>query len=127
MSAQLIQTWRHILIDETKPWVLFNHGTCVVLMQPQADIRQQAVALMREWGPVRAGSPAGDFSTITLRDHPGWVVTSHHDDILTYVGPDELSADGRDDLTIGLFGRSKRHRDASELEVIHIEDKLNAP
>src|SRR4030095_11390199 len=125
MSAQLIQTWRQILIGDKKSWVLFKHGTCVILMQPEQDIRRQAVALMREWGPVHAGSPAGDFSTITLQDYPGWVVTCHHNDILTYVGPGELTEDGSDDIAIGLFGRSKRDRDASELEVIHVEDRRN--
>lgn len=42
-------------------------------------------------GPVHAGSSFGDFSTIELPDGKGWVVTCHHNDILTFVGPDEMS------------------------------------
>jgi hypothetical protein len=126
MSAQFIQTWRQILSGAKKSWVLFKHGTCVILKEPEPNIRQQAVALLREWGPVHAGSPAGDFSTLTLKDDLGWVVTCHHDDILTYVAPNELSADQSDDIAIGLFGRSKRDRDATELEIIHVEDSPNA-
>jgi hypothetical protein len=125
-SAQLIEAWRRIVVGDSKSWVLFSHGTCVIIIQPEVDLRAQAVELMREFGPVHAGSPAGDFSVITLTGHPGWAVTCHHNDILTYVASEELSADKRDNLTIGLFGRGKRDRDAIELEVIHVEDKRNA-
>jgi hypothetical protein len=76
---------------------------------------------MKTHGPVHAGSPAGDFSVINLDDDPGWVVTSHHPDILTYVSPDE-AAEQSNDLVIGLLGRSKRDMDAAELMIIHVED-----
>ncbi|AEB46797.1 hypothetical protein VAB18032_28631 [Micromonospora maris AB-18-032] len=49
------------------------------------------------------------------------MVYGHHDDVLTYVGPDEIS-DGSD-LAVGLYGRHKRDRDGHELDVVHIEDK----
>jgi len=52
---------------------------------------------------------------------PGWVVTGHHSDVLTYVAPDEVSEPT--DLTIGLTGRANRDRDGRELQVIHIENK----
>jgi hypothetical protein len=121
MSDSLIETWRRIIIGEYKSWALFSNGTCVILMQPGADLRRQALELLKTYGPVHAGSPAGDFSVITLDDDPGWVVTSHHPDILTYVSPDEVSEQSND-LVIGLLGRSKRDLDASELLVIHVED-----
>ena len=125
-SAQLIEAWRRIVVGDSKSWVLFSHGTCVIIMHPKADLLAQAVELMREYGPVHVGSPAGDFGVITLTAHPGWAVTCHHNDILTYVAPEELSADKRDDVMIGMFGRGKRDRDASELEVIYVEDKRKA-
>jgi hypothetical protein len=116
--------WRHILVDgDRKSWVAFKNGTCVILTIPQGDLKEQAVALMKEWGQVHAGSPAGDFSTVKLTGHPGWVVTCHHSDILTYVAPEELLDAGAQDITIGLHGRSKRDQDAKSLEVIHVEDK----
>lgn len=121
MFDSLIETWRRIIIGEYKSWALFSNGTCVILMQPEADMRRQAVEMMKTYGPVHAGGPAGDFSVITLDDDPGWVVTSHHPDILTYVSPDEV-AEQSNDLVIGLLGRSKRDLDASELMVIHVED-----
>lgn len=52
------------------------NDTCVILMEPEADLSAQAIALMKEWGPVHAGCSAGDFGTIDLTNAPGWVVTS---------------------------------------------------
>jgi len=121
MFESLIETWRRIIIGEYKSWALFSNGTCVILMQPEADLRRQAVEMMKTYGPVHAGTPAEDFSIINLDDDPGWVVTSHHPDILTYVSPDEVTEQSND-LVIGLLGRSKRDLDAAELMVIHVED-----
>ena len=92
-------------------------------MEPESDLSDQAIELMREWGPLHAGSPAGDFSTVTLTEHPGWVVRSHHDDILTYVAPEEVPTAKETDIAIGLFGRHKRDQDATDLDVIHVEDR----
>lgn len=121
--SQLIGAWRRILSGEPKSWVLFRQGTSVLLKQPEADLRAQAIELMREWGPVDPGSPAGDFSILRLSDGPGWIVTCHHPDILTFVAPEEIPAERRENLTIGLLGRRKRDQDSSALEVIHVEDQ----
>ena len=118
----LVDIWRRIIVGDGKSWVLFANGTCVILMEPQDDLEAQAIGLMREWGPVHVGSSVGDFNTITLPDDLGWVVTCHHNDILTYVSPDEMEGES-EDIAVGLFGRSKRHQDSQDLQVIHIEDK----
>ena len=122
MNEELVNVWRTIIVGDNKSWVLFENGTCVILMEPEEDLSAQAIELMKEWGPVNAGSSAGDFSVITLDDGAGWVVTSHHNDILTYVGHEE-SGDDPSDLAIGLLGRSMRDQDAEALTVIHVEDK----
>jgi len=123
MEAEaLIETWRRIIIGEHKSWVLFANGTCVILMQPEDDLAEQATKLLREYGPVHAGSAAGDFGTVVLEPGPGWVVYGHHDDILTYVDPSEIAPEP-DDLAIGLLGRSKRDRDGLGPQVLHVEDK----
>src|SRR5918998_1702225 len=120
--TELIDIWRRIIIGEGKSWVLFEHGTCVILTSPVADLAGAAMALLKEWGPVIVGTLAGDFNVIALQDDPGWVVTSHHPDILTYVGTDEFEGGATpDDMIIGLTGRSKRAQDAEELQVIHTE------
>jgi hypothetical protein len=119
----LSEVWRSIIVGDEKSWVLFKNGTCVILVEPEADLSAQALALMEEWGPVHAGSSAGDFGTIDLTNAPGWVVTSHHNDILTYVAPDEVGQPDPTDLVVGLLGRGKRDQDARELEIIHVEDR----
>ncbi|WP_435822268.1 hypothetical protein [Actinacidiphila alni] len=117
----LVGAWRRLLVNPRATWVLFAHGTCVVLTAPDGDLAEQAVRILRDSGPVHAGSSAGDFSVITAEDGDGWVVTSHHPDVLTYVARDEVEEGG--DLAVGLFGRSKRHSDGTELTVVHVEDK----
>ncbi|WP_316783980.1 hypothetical protein [Streptomyces sasae] len=117
----LVDVWQHLLTDPRKSWVLFEHGTCVVLTAPDGDLAEQATEILREFGPVYAGSPAGDFGVIDVKDADGWVVTGHHQDVLTYVAPDEPS--GQENFAVGMCGRSKRHRDGTELHVVHVEDR----
>src|SRR5262245_11999046 len=120
--AELVAAWRDIINSPDKSWVLFENGTCVVLTDPAGDLAAQAVELLREHGPVQPGSSFGDFGTITLDDGRGWVVTCHHNDILTYVAPDEVGTGSANDRAVGLLGRSKRGQDAEELRVVHVED-----
>jgi hypothetical protein len=123
--ADLIGVWQQIIVGEGKHWVLFRHGTCVVFTDSASGLRERAVDLMREWGPVHVGSPAADFDILPLSDHRGWAVTCHHPDILTYVDPAEVG-EIADDLTVGVYGRSKRHEDASDLVVIHVHTAQDA-
>lgn len=124
-GTELIEAWRATINSPDKSWVLFENGTCVILMEPKADLATQATALLQEFGPVHAGSPFGDFSTITLEDDRGWVVTCHYNEILTFVGPDEVGPDAAD-VVVGLLGRSKRRQDAEQLRLLHVEDKRHA-
>jgi hypothetical protein len=117
-----VATWRQIIVGDHKSWVLFAHGTCVVLPTPAEDLVGQATGILREYGPVGPGSPAGDFGVIELTAAPGWVVTGDHPDVINYVAPGEV-AQPSDDIRIGLTGRAKRDRDGHELTVVHIEDK----
>ena len=123
MDDNLIAIWRGIIQGDSKSWVLFEHGTCVILMQPEADLAAQATALLAEWGPVQVGTDSADFDVIELANAPGWVVTCHHPDILVYVPVDDENTAGTSDVVIGLIGRSERDQDAKELKVTHIEDK----
>jgi len=122
MDDRLVDIWPKIIVGEGKSWVLFEHGTCIIFSSPVEDPVAQATALLKEWGPVVPGTSAGDFNVIELQDHPGWVVTCHHPDILVYVGPDELEeGEEPNDLVIGLTGRARRDQDAEELQVVHVE------
>ncbi|WP_327293093.1 hypothetical protein [Streptomyces sp. NBC_01198] len=120
-TETLVDVWQQLLAEPGKSWVLFGQGTCVVLTAPDGELAEQAAELLKKFGPVNAGSSAGDFGVIDLTDVEGWVVTGHHDDVLTYVGPDEPQDPSH--LAVGLLGRSKRHRDGTELQVVHVEDK----
>ena|SRR5688500_421875 len=122
-SAKLVAAWRGIIDGPEKSWVLFENGTCVVLMEPGDDLADQATASLREYGPVYPGSSFGDFATIELEDGRGWLVTCHQNDILTYVGQDEVGPEHANDLVVGLLGRSRRGQDAEDLKVIHVEDR----
>jgi hypothetical protein len=121
-GAALVEAWRGIIRGPDKSWVLSANGTCVILMEPEDDLARQATELLREWGPVHVGSSAADFGIIELRDGQGWAVNGHHNDILTYVAPDEVEP-GSTDLVVGLLGRSRRDQDAEELRVPHVEDR----
>ena len=75
---------------------------------------------MKEFGPVHAGGPAGDFSTITLNKTEGWVVSGHGYGMYTYVHPSELDNENPNDLEVGLYGRSKRDLDGQEATIIYL-------
>lgn len=118
----MIETVRKTL-PGTYSWVLFEHDTVVVVLAREGDLVQQAIELLGREGPVRPGTPAGDFGVLPLPDGTGWVVTSHRPGLCTFVARTELKHDAPDDLHIGLHGRAKRHRDAQSLKVIHCEDR----
>jgi hypothetical protein len=78
---------------------------------------------MKEYGPVYAGSPAGDFSVTHLTKTDGWVVSGHYYGMYTYVNPEELGTKNIKKLTdvdIGVFGRHKRELDGKDCKIIHI-------
>ena len=123
-DEELVATWRKLIGDDTKSWVLFENGTCVALADaaPGDDLAERARAIMREWGPVVVGTDAADFNVLPLSDYPGWVVTCHHPDILVYLSPDDMVTEDTPEMMIGLIGRSRRDLDAQELNVVHVED-----
>lgn len=121
--AQLVDLWRSIIRGDKKSWVMFEHGTCLILMQPEEDLAEQARSIMAKWGPVAAGTPSADFNTLKLIDQPGWVVSGHHPDMLNYVSPAEVSDENAPSYVIGLIGRDHRDEDAHSLRIVHIEDK----
>ncbi|WP_257139425.1 hypothetical protein [Streptomyces sp. or20] len=55
---------------------------------------------------------------IDLKDVEGRVVTGYHNDVLTYVGPDEPQDQSQ--IAVGLFGRFRRRMDDTELYIVHV-------
>src|SRR5262245_36239591 len=126
-GTDLIAAWRTILGGLNRPWVLFEHGTCVVLAAPGPDLAAQARAILQEYGPAGDDSAVGDFAaTVPLPDGRGWLVAGQHDDIVTFVGRDEV-APGTPDAAVGRLGRARREQDAADLRVMHVEDGRPAP
>ncbi|SCK16631.1 hypothetical protein YW7DRAFT_01117 [Streptomyces sp. AmelKG-E11A] len=121
-TETLIDVWRRLLADPRKTWVLFEHGTCVVLPDPTGDPTAGAVEVLSRSGPVAAGSAGGDFGVIAPDAAEGWVVTGHHPDVLTYVFPDEVPGPEPTELAIGMYGRTKRGLDGAALHAVHVED-----
>jgi hypothetical protein len=103
-------------------WVLFENGTYIIFddISTIEDVKEEAIKLMKEFGPVSAGGPAGDFSVIHLNLTDGWLVSGHGYGMYTYVHPSELGNESPNDLEIGLYGRSKRDSDGQNPEIIHI-------
>ena len=120
-----IEFWK-LLFEESASWVLYKNGTCVKFKETEGDLAQRANDIMKQYGQVHSGSPAGDFSVMKPKNLAGWVVGCHHKDILTYVAPDEITRKKDTDVEIGILGRKKRHTDAKELEIIYIEDRRDA-
>ncbi len=113
----LIAAWGKI-ISSKFPYVLFANGTCVLLREPETDLQAQAIALLKEWGPVHPGTPSADFQVIELDAGMGAVIAGHHPDILVFVS---LGKAEFNELICGMIGRGCRDADAEELSVIHVE------
>lgn len=110
-----------------KDWVLFENGTYIIFddINQIDNIENEAIRLMKEFGPVHAGGPAGDFNVISLIKTEGWIVSGHRYGMYTYVNPSELEMNSPDDITIGLYGRSKRNNDGENPKIVYINSSKN--
>lgn len=124
-SEELTTHVRCAINPQFENWVLFRNGTYIVFDNPESisDIRKEATDLMKEFGPVHVGGPAGDFGVIALSETDGWVVSGHGYGMYTYVHPTELDNPKAADLEIGLYGREKRDADGGSPEIIFINEK----
>lgn len=120
-DAEIIEHIKKAINPKFKSWVAFSNGTYIILEDSTVvDSEKKAVEIMKEYGPVHAGSPAGDITTIKLTYTEGWVVGGHHYGMYTYVNPAELPNDKPTDIEVGLAGRQKRDKDGKDLKVIYI-------
>jgi len=106
-------------------WILFKNGTYIIVEETseEKEIEVQSLEKMKQFGPVHAGGPAGDFGTTTLNKTEGWVVSGHGYGMYTYVHPSEIEKKKPEDYEIGLYGRSKRDKDGLNPEIICISSK----
>ncbi|MCA9795773.1 MAG: hypothetical protein KC910_28390, partial [Candidatus Eremiobacteraeota bacterium] len=73
MAAELVERIRSVACNPATGWVLFEHGTVVFVLEAQGDLAARAIDVLREFGPVHVGSPAGDFGVSGFEW--GWAVT----------------------------------------------------
>ena len=96
-----------LLESPNKNWVLFKNQTFVILDDSELtkqSASEKATGIMKKYGPVYAGSPAGDFNVINDSQTKGWIVTGHCESMFTYV--DMKQAKQQDGImVIGLVGR----------------------
>jgi hypothetical protein len=121
-TKSLLENVRLAINPEFKDWVLFENGTYIIFddIKKVENIKKESIDLMKEFGPVSAGGPAGDFNVTNLNKTKGWIVSGHGYGMYTYVNPSELDSNSPDDLTIGLYGRSKRNKDGLKPVILHI-------
>lgn len=121
----LLENVRLAINPKFEDWVLFENGTYIIFDNADtiSDIKAEAIKLMKEFGSVYAGSPAGDFSVTHLNKTEGWVVSGHCYGMYTYVRPTEMSTKTPSDVEIGTFGRSKRQKDGDNPVIVHVNKK----
>jgi hypothetical protein len=123
-ETEIIDHVKKAINPKFKDWVLFSNGTYIILEDTTIkDKAEKAVEIMKEYGPVHAGSPAGDISITKLTYTDGWVVGGHFYGMYTYVHPKQLEQRGiknPSDLDVGLVGRQYRDRDGKQLKTIYV-------
>jgi len=67
-GVDLIKAWRDTINGPNKSWVLFENGTCVILMEPEADL--EPARPLQSPGPqpgASASRPPWAHTAITLQ------------------------------------------------------------
>lgn len=112
----LVNIYKKIIEPKFKDWVIFEHGTCVIIYKSQGDLKKEATETLKKYGPVSPGSSSADFQVLKIDS--GWIVYGDQPGILNYVSEEE--GNGKEDYEIGLIGRYKKEQDSKELEVSYI-------
>ena len=109
------------LMGPQDSWVVFENLTFVMLPEKAADSPETvAMDILREHGPVVNGTASGDFGILSLSQDVGWIVSSDHQRIRTFV-PMHIFDKRPSDLQAGLYGREMRNKDIAEMKIVHIQ------
>lgn len=105
------------LMKSDRRWVLFEHGTVVVVTDESVeDPEAFAKVKLSNDGAVVPGTAAGDFSVSRVPDE-GWIVGSHDPDIFTFVPATDIEP-GTSEVAIGMAGRTARGADTDGQRVL---------
>ncbi len=121
-KMMLLENVKLAINPKFRDWILFENGTYIIFdnVDTISNIEEEAIRLMKEYGPINVGTPAGDFSVTHLNKTEGWVVSGHCHGMYTYVNPAEIKSKTPSDVEIGIFGRSKREQDGKIPVIVHI-------
>lgn len=118
LQAAVVAAVRSLMKPDRR-WVLFEHGTVVVLTDESVDDPEAlAKVKLSTDGTVVAGTAAGDFSVSRVPDE-GWIVGSHDPDIFTFVPAAEIEP-GTSEVAIGMAGRTARGADTDGQNVLAV-------
>ncbi|KFF02231.1 hypothetical protein IW20_25285 [Flavobacterium hydatis] len=126
IESNLLNQVKLAINPKFQDWVLFKNGTYIIFDNADTipNLENEAIKLMKEFGPVHVGGAAGDFGVTHLNKTEGWVVSGHGYGMYTYVNPKELKPKKPNDVEIGLFGRNKRDLDGKNPIIVHINRKI---
>lgn len=124
-NSEIIKHVKLAINPKFQDWVLFKNGTYLIFENADTikSVNDEAIKQMKEFGPVFAGGPAGDFSTIHLTKTESWIISGHGYGMYTYVNPSEIENKTPNDIEIGLFGRTKRDLDGKNPEIIYTNSR----
>ncbi|VDP10080.1 unnamed protein product [Soboliphyme baturini] len=121
---QLIRAFSQLIVKKYA-WVLFSHGTAVVIEeycdQPER-LKHTAVQTLRDNCCDQPGTPLSDFNATYLPNLSGWLITYHSNHIRTFIPDEDSYTDSQENnaMTFGLLGRMLRNRDCEDANVIYI-------
>ncbi|MBI2338415.1 hypothetical protein HYU95_04495 [Candidatus Daviesbacteria bacterium] len=113
--SELINIYKKVIEPKLKDWVVFEHGTCVILYHTPKDLEAEAKEVLQKYGKVHPGSASADFTVMKVDN--GWIVAGDQPGILNYVPEDE--GRGKEDYELGLLGRNQKEQDSKELKIIY--------
>ncbi|MCL4365888.1 hypothetical protein M1437_01545 [Patescibacteria group bacterium] len=113
---KLVDIYKKVIEPKLKDWVVFEHGTCVIIYHPPKDLEAETKEVLKKYGQVHPGTSTADFTVIKV-DY-GWIVAGDQPGILNYVSEEE--GQGKEDYEIGLLGRNQKEQDSQELKVVYI-------
>ena len=109
-------------ILNTEYWVMFSHGTIVKLTSIDSNYKDRILIILKEYGPVKAGTPSGDTNPAQKLDNHGedWLISYPHcEEILNIVSFNEGVQENEEILVnIAMLGRANRVKDALAPSVI---------
>jgi hypothetical protein len=122
---KLKEIWRDMLQPDRHTWVLFSHGTCVLV--PAADDAESiAIEILKQYGPLAAGTHLADFRVRKQNAPHTYLVGYAHPSIFNVVHGDEAMlcemVEEHNDALIGSLGRGNRVFDAKVLKVVYVEN-----